>query len=209
MSSDEHVRIFEVTTKDLEGLPDSRGENVRSMLKTDHGIKVDSVRVIMGYQVRSTISDAQAETLTYDLFADPVIEVAATDSRILDDFYEAPEVAIQIGFKPGVTDNSAQAGLDGLTTLFPEQKEARVATYRTYAFWGVQGTVGIGHIRCLLGSTRHSFPLRAGCDPIQPNDRESVRGRPKWVLKGTLAGARISRGPSKHIQGTDDDRFGG
>ena len=30
MSSDEHVRIFEVTTKDLEGLPDSRGENVRS-----------------------------------------------------------------------------------------------------------------------------------------------------------------------------------
>ena len=46
MSSDEHVRIFEVTTKDLEGLPDSRGENVRSMLKTDHGIKVDSVRAV-------------------------------------------------------------------------------------------------------------------------------------------------------------------
>ena len=54
MSSDKHVRIFEVTTKDLEGLPDSRGEAVRSMLKTDHGIEVDSVRVIIGYQVRST-----------------------------------------------------------------------------------------------------------------------------------------------------------
>ena len=51
------------------------------MLKTDHGIKVDSVRVIMGYQVRSTISDAQAETLTYDLFADPVIEVAKTELK--------------------------------------------------------------------------------------------------------------------------------
>ena len=150
MSSDEHMRIFEVTTKDLEGLPDSRGETVRSMLKTDHGIKVDSVRVIMGYQVRSTISDAQAETLTYDLFADPVIEVAKTGSRILDDFSDAPEVAIQIGFKPGVTDNTAQAGLDGLTTLFPDQKEARVATYRTYAFWGVEGTVSPSELAATL-----------------------------------------------------------
>ena len=166
MSSDEHVRIFEVTTKDLEGLPDSRGENVRSMLKTDHGIKVDSVRVIMGYQVRSTISDAQAETLTYDLFADPVIEVATTGSRILNDFSDPPEVAIQIGFKPGVTDNSAQAGLDGLTTLFPEQKEARVATYRTYAFWGVKGTVSPSELATTLHNPmieRASVADRNGC----------------------------------------------
>ena len=79
MSSEKHVRLFEVTTRDLEGLPDSRGENVRSMLKADHGIVVDSVRVIIGYQVRSTISDAQAQTLTYDLFADPVIELAVNN----------------------------------------------------------------------------------------------------------------------------------
>ena len=71
MSSGEHVRIFEVTTKDLEGLPDSRGETVRSMLKTDHGIKVDSVRVIMGYQVRSTISDAP---VSYTHLTLPTIE---------------------------------------------------------------------------------------------------------------------------------------
>ena len=138
MSSDTSVRLFEVTTKDLEGLTDSRGESVRSMLKADHGIEVDLVRVILGYQVRSTISDSQAEALIYELFADPVIEAASTGSRMLDDFPSSPETAIQIGFKPGVTDNSAQAGLDGLTTLFPEQKEAGVATYTTYAFWGVQ-----------------------------------------------------------------------
>jgi phosphoribosylformylglycinamidine (FGAM) synthase PurS component len=150
MLSDKHVRIFEVTTKDLEGLPDSRGESVRSMLNTDHGIKVESVRVIMGYQVRSTITDSQAQSLTYDLFADPVIEVAATGSRILDDFSDAPEVAIQIGFKPGVTDNTAQAGLDGLITLFPEQKEAGVATYRTYAFWGVQESVSPSELAAIL-----------------------------------------------------------
>ena len=60
MSSEKHVRLFEVTTKNLEGLPDSRGENIRSMLKADHGIVVDSVRVIIGYQVRVDISDEQS-----------------------------------------------------------------------------------------------------------------------------------------------------
>jgi len=166
MASEKHVRLFEVTTKDLEGLPDSRGENVRSMLKADHGIVVDSVRVIIGYQVRSTISDAQAQTLTYDLFADPVIELAVNDSRILDDFSDAPEIAIQIGFKPGVTDNSAQAGLDGLTTLFPEQKDASVATYRTYAFWGVQESVSPSELAEKLHNPmieRASVADRDGC----------------------------------------------
>ena len=40
MPSENHSRLFEVTTKDLEGLPDARGESVRSMLKVDHGIEV-------------------------------------------------------------------------------------------------------------------------------------------------------------------------
>ena len=121
MPTETNTRLFEVTTKDLDGLPDARGESVRSMLKADHGIDVLSVRVILGYQVRSDISDIEAESLIYDLFAAPVIEVGSMDSRILDDFPSPPEAAIQVGFKPGVTDNSGQAGLDGLLTLFPNQ----------------------------------------------------------------------------------------
>ena len=117
MSTESNTRLFEVTTKDLDGLPDARGESVRSMLKADHGIDVSSVRVILGYQVRSDVSDTEAESLIYDLFADPVIEVGSLDSRMLDVFQNPPEAAIQVGFKPGVTDNSGQAGLDGLLTL--------------------------------------------------------------------------------------------
>ena len=138
MPSQMHSRLFEVTTKDLEGLPDARGESVRSMLKVDHGIEVTKVRVILGYQVISDISDSDADSLIYDLFADPVIEVASLNSRLLDEFENPPDAAIQVGFKPGVTDNSGQAGLDGLMTLFPEQSAARVATFTTYAFWGIE-----------------------------------------------------------------------
>ena len=97
MPTETNTRLFEVTTKDLDGLPDARGESVRSMLKADHGIDVSSVRVILGYQVKSDISDEEAESLIYDLFADPVIEVGAMGSRMLDDF---PNPPVTPGLKP-------------------------------------------------------------------------------------------------------------
>ena len=137
MTNQTKYRLFEVTTKDIEGLKDARGESIRSMLKADHGIEVASVRVILGYLVKSDISEKDATSLIYDLFADPVIEVGSMDSRMLGDFSIPPETAIQVGFKPGVTDNSGQAGLDGLITLFPEQSTSSVSTQITYAFWGV------------------------------------------------------------------------
>ncbi|HJM12888.1 MAG TPA: AIR synthase-related protein [Candidatus Thalassarchaeaceae archaeon] len=142
MSSGEQTRLFEVTTKDLEGLSDSRGEAIRSTLSADHGIELESVRVILGYQVISKLSDSEARTLVYDLFADPVIEAGTSNSRLLDGFPTTPEAAVQVGYKPGVTDNPGQAGLDGLITLFPNHRTAKVSTFRTFAFWGVPDGVG-------------------------------------------------------------------
>ena len=137
MSVETEPHLFEVATRDLEGLPDARGESVRAMLATDHGIEVAAARVILGYQVQADLAEEEADSLVHDLFADPIIERGSRLTRLLDDFPEAPEISIQVGYKPGVTDNPGQAGLDGLLTLFPHHSEAKVATSRTYAFWGV------------------------------------------------------------------------
>jgi len=164
MPTETRTRLFEVTTKELDGLPDARGESVRSMLKADHGIDVSSVRVILGYQVRSDVSDTEAESLIYDLFADPVIEVGSLDSRMLDVFQSPPEAAIQVGFKPGVTDNSGQAGLDGLLTLFPHQSSAIVATFATYAFWGVDDKISPDELAAILHNPMIERAAVAGRD---------------------------------------------
>ena len=137
MSGEATVRLVEVTTRDLEGLPDARGNSIREMLATDHGINVERVRVILGYQVLGGLTEDEAERTVYDLFADPIIERGSMGESLLSTFPEPPEIAIQVGFKPGVTDNSGQAGLDGLTTIFPHHSGAQVATTKTYAFWGV------------------------------------------------------------------------
>ncbi len=152
MSVQTEPHLFEVATRDLEGLPDARGESVRAMLAADHGIEVAAVRVILGYQVQADLADEEADSLVHDLFADPIIECGSRLTRLLDDFPEAPEIAIQVGYKPGVTDNPGQAGLDGLLTLFPHHSEAKVATNRTYAFWGVPENVEPG----ALASTLHN-----------------------------------------------------
>ena len=139
------VHSFEVTTRDLEGLPDARGDSVKLMLESNYGVDVGSVRVILGYQIRAALTSEEAERVVYDLFADPVIERGSVDSPLLDDksvFPDSPQIVISTGFNPGVTDNAAQAGLDGLLTIFPHLAgRAEMVTSRTYLFWGVpEGT---------------------------------------------------------------------
>ena len=145
MGAETPVFSFEVTTRELEGLPDARGDSIKSMLASNYNLNVESVRVILGYQVRAKLSSEEIERTVYDLFADPVMEQGSANSRLLDDseiFPKAPQIVIQTGFKPGVTDNAGQAGLDGLLTLFPHlASKAAVATTRTYAFWGISEDV--------------------------------------------------------------------
>ena len=135
------VHRIEVTPRVLPGLQDTRGEGVRRQLAYDHGIEIESVRSITGYMVRAPLTGAQLLDSLRDLFTDPIIEHGVANQSLLDDdvmFSPPPEIAIQIGFKPGVTDNPAQAALDGLTTLYPDAGAAGdVATTMTYLFWGV------------------------------------------------------------------------
>ena len=139
--SDIPVHLVEVTPRELPGMQDTRGESVRSMLSTDHNIQVERIASITGYQVKAQLTGEQLLQSLQDLFCDPIIEHGMVNQSLLDTdgfFDTAPEMAIMIGFKPGVTDNAAQAALDGLCTLFPDQSgTAQVATTMTYLFWGL------------------------------------------------------------------------
>jgi len=134
------VHLIEVTPRELPGLQDTRGESIRGMLSADHNLSVGKVRSITGYQVKANLSPGELLQSLQDLFTDPIIEQGVANKSLLDDptiFPSAPDLAIMVGFKPGVTDNAAQAALDGLLTLFPNQKDAQIATTMTYLFWDI------------------------------------------------------------------------
>ena len=140
MTTKQLVHVFEVASKDMDGLTDARGQSTKSMLASDAGIEVSEVRVILGYQVKGDLTEEECQRCLYDLFADPIIEKATYGEPLLSSFQGPPDLAIQVGFKPGVTDNSAQAALDGLTTIFEHHADSVVATNMTYAIWGTEDT---------------------------------------------------------------------
>ena len=118
---------------------DVRGDVIRRQLQADHGVSVERVRSICGYLIEGeTASESIAERVE-DLFADPIIETAGTNINLIetDAFTECPAAVVAVGFKPGVTDNPGKAATDGFLTLFPDDTDARIATYITYVFYGL------------------------------------------------------------------------
>jgi phosphoribosylformylglycinamidine synthase len=142
--SEAPVHLIEVMPRELPGLQATRGESIRGMLSTDHNLSIGTVRSITGYQVKANLSPSELLQSLQDLFTDPIIEQGVANKSLLDDstiFPNPPDLAIMVGFKPGVTDNAAQAAVDGLLTLFPGQKGAQIATTMTYLFWDIPSDI--------------------------------------------------------------------
>ena len=94
------VHSVEVTTKDMEGLPDARGNSVKGMLSSDYGIDVQRVKVTLGYLIKAELQPEELERTVYDLFADPIIEHGTCSGNLLDSstiFPEPPE-AIAVSY---------------------------------------------------------------------------------------------------------------
>jgi phosphoribosylformylglycinamidine synthase len=140
------ITRVEVTPKQGPGMRDVRGDVVRRQLAADHGIKVDNVRSVVGFLIKSDVPAEQIAERVDDLFADPIIEDGGTNTLLLSNpthFPDAPSSAITIGFKAGVTDNPGTAALDGFMTIFPEAGEASISTYITYVFYGLDSTTEV------------------------------------------------------------------
>ncbi len=134
------ITRVEVTPKQGPGMRDVRGDVVRRQLASDHSITVPEVRSIVGFLIKSDIDADSISARVEDLFADPIIEDAATNSLMLaseQHFPKTPDATITVGFKAGVTDNPGSAALDGFRTIFPEAGNDSISTYITYAFFGL------------------------------------------------------------------------
>ena len=118
---------------------DVRGDVVRRQLMADHGLSVATVRSICGYLIHGKTPSSDVAPRVDDLFADPIIEHGLTNTMLVttESFEATPDAVITVGFKPGVTDNPGKAATDGFLTLFPNDHDARIATYLTYVFYGL------------------------------------------------------------------------
>ena len=155
------ITRVEVTPKQGPGMRDVRGDVVRRQLTSDHSIVVPEVRSIVGFLIKSNIDADSISARVEDLFADPIIEDAATNSLMLSSeqhFPTPPDATITVGFKAGVTDNPGSAALDGFRTIFPEAGDDSISTYITYAFFGLSEEIDV---EWLAGTLHNNLIERA------------------------------------------------
>jgi phosphoribosylformylglycinamidine synthase subunit PurSL len=89
---------------------DPLGESVQRAIVEDLGLGVDKVRTIDVYAIDADLTPQEVERLRRELFTDPIVQESSATSRLARDFYWI----IEVGFRPGVTDNVGKTAHEGI-----------------------------------------------------------------------------------------------
>jgi len=106
-------------------VPDPSGRRIKSRIESDLGLQVNDVRVADSFLIDRSLTRDQLEFATEELLRDPVIQDASIDNPISLPF----DWLIEVGFRPGVTDNVARTTREGLERTLGVRFDAGEAVY--------------------------------------------------------------------------------
>jgi len=96
-----------------DGIRDARGERVRNEIVEHLGVELEQVRTIDVYTVDADLLEKDIVAAAAGPFSDPVIQETAINRPLAHDF----DVLIEVGFRPGVTDNVGRTAKEALQYL--------------------------------------------------------------------------------------------
>ncbi len=96
-------------------LRDALGEKVARRMREDLGLSVESVRTIRLYLVEADLSGEELSAFASGPLCDPVTQIYAIDKPLALVF--GFDWLIQVGFRPGVTDNEGKVAREALELL--------------------------------------------------------------------------------------------
>jgi phosphoribosylformylglycinamidine synthase II len=102
---------IEVALKD--GVRDARGERIRREIEHFMHLPVMDVKTIDVYTVDSSLSEADLQPAAAGPFSDPVIQEFGIGCPLAADF----DFAVEVGFRPGVTDNVGRTAREAVEYL--------------------------------------------------------------------------------------------
>jgi phosphoribosylformylglycinamidine synthase II len=113
---------------------DPLGESVQRRIAEDLGLTVARVRSIDVYTIDADLTPQEVERVRRELFTDPIIQESSATSRLARDF----SWVIEVGFRPGVTDNVGKTAREGIEEVLgrPLSAEEAVYTSRQYLLTG-------------------------------------------------------------------------
>ncbi|MBI2423752.1 MAG: phosphoribosylformylglycinamidine synthase [Candidatus Hydrogenedentes bacterium] len=115
--------------------PDPAGHALCEQVREDLGIAMAAARVVSVYTIDAALAPGELEQVRAELFTDPIIETSAVNHALAADF----DYLVEVGFRPGVTDNVGKSSLEGIQDTLGRvfSGTERVYTSTQYALKGV------------------------------------------------------------------------
>lgn len=129
---------------------DAAGDALRARLAEDLDVHADRVQVIDLYTIDADLSDAELERVRAELFTDPIIEQSALNESLARDF----DFLIEVGFRPGVTDNVGRSAREGIQDTLGRKLKPAEAVYKStqYAISGINQATAKRIVRAALAN---------------------------------------------------------
>jgi phosphoribosylformylglycinamidine synthase len=114
-------------------LTDSFGERTRKKIRTDLGLKIDQVRTIKIFTVEADISEEQLAQAASGPYCDPVTQDWSLSPLALE-WNSNFDWLIEVGFRPGVTDNEGRTAAQALEIMIGRKLDRSEAVYTSVQF---------------------------------------------------------------------------
>jgi len=115
-----------------KGIRDALGERIKKRIVEHLRIHVDWVKTIEVYTIDEPLAPEELEKAACGPLSDPIIQEIAINRGLAQGF----DWLIEVGFRPGVTDNVGKTAGEAITLL--TGKPVQVYTSRQYAISGIR-----------------------------------------------------------------------
>jgi len=160
-----------------DNVRDARGERVKREIREHLGVKLRSVRTMDVYTVDAQLTDDEIAAAAAGPFSDPVIQDYAINQPLAHDF----DVLIEVGFRPGVTDNSGRTAREAIQYITGRPFAASEAVYTSVQYL-LSGAVDVVVAeRIVSGFLANGLIQRWSIVPVSEFDHE--QGLPVVVPK--------------------------
>ena len=109
---------------------DARGEKMKRRILQDLNIPVDEVRTIDAYTLDARLTEAEIEKVATGPLLDPIIQDYSIGRPLPVDF----DWAIEVGYKPGVTDNVGRTAREAVELLLQRKFAPEEGVYTSVLY---------------------------------------------------------------------------
>jgi phosphoribosylformylglycinamidine synthase len=126
-----------------KAVTDTQGNKTAHKIHGELGLTVDQVRIVRVYTVEGLTDDQVARAMEAGALHDPVLHTAQTTPAA-----SGFDWIIEVGFRPGVTDNEGRTARETLRTVLGLPRDAKLAVYTStqYLITGRLDRAQVEHI---------------------------------------------------------------